>query len=58
MPFNDCCNEASSILKTILDDAIAKKARAEAAERVNQHADQMRRESRLEGSFVHACTWL
>ena len=42
-------------LETILDDAIAKKARAEAAERVNQHADQMRRESRLEGSFVHAC---
>jgi hypothetical protein len=27
----------------------------QAAERVAQHADEMRRESQLEGSFVHAC---
>jgi hypothetical protein len=44
-----------SDLETILDDAITKRARAQATEQVNQHADEMRRESRLEGSFVHAC---
>ncbi len=44
-----------SDLEQILDDAITKRARAEAAEQVKQHADEMRRESRLEGSFVHAC---
>jgi hypothetical protein len=44
-----------SDLEQILDDAITKRARAEAAERVKQHADEMRRESQLEGSFVHAC---
>ena len=27
----------------------------QAAERVAQHADEMRRESQLEGAFVHAC---
>jgi hypothetical protein len=42
-------------LETILDDAITKKARVQAAEQVKQHADEMRRESRLEGSFAHAC---
>jgi hypothetical protein len=42
-------------LEQILDDAITKRARAQATERVNQHADEMRRESQLEGSFVHAC---
>ena len=47
--------QSVSDLETILGDVITKKARAEAAEQANQHADQMRRESRLEGSFVHAC---
>jgi hypothetical protein len=42
-------------LEQILGDCITKKARAEAAERVKQHSDEMRRESLLEGSFVHAC---
>ena len=44
-----------SELETILSDAITKKTRAQATEQVHQHADEMRRESRLEGSFVHAC---
>jgi hypothetical protein len=44
-----------SDLEQILGDCITKKARAEAAERVKQHSDEMRRESLLEGSFVHAC---
>jgi hypothetical protein len=47
--------QSVSDLEQILGDAITKKARAEATEQVKQHADQMRRESRLEGSFVHAC---
>jgi hypothetical protein len=42
-------------LEEILDDAITKKARAQATERVNQHAAEMRRESRLEGAWTHAC---
>jgi hypothetical protein len=42
-------------LESILEDAITKKAQAQAAEQVKQHADEMRRESQLEGSFVHAC---
>jgi hypothetical protein len=42
-------------LETILGDCITQKARAKAADRVTQHADEMRRESQLEGSFVHAC---
>jgi hypothetical protein len=44
-----------SDLETILDDAITKKARAQAVEHANQYADEMRRESQLEGAFVHAC---
>jgi hypothetical protein len=47
--------ESVSDLETILGDAITKKARAQAAEQVKQHTDQMHRESRLEGSFAHAC---
>ena len=47
--------ESVSDLAQILEDAITKKARAQAAEQVKQHTDQMHRESRLEGSFVHAC---
>jgi hypothetical protein len=47
--------QSVSDLETILDDAITKRARAHATEQVRQHADQMHRESRLEGSFVHAC---
>ena len=47
-----------SDLETILSDCITKKARAQAAEQVNQHADEMRRESQLEGAFVHACRTL
>jgi hypothetical protein len=44
-----------SDLEQILDDAITKKARAQAAEQVKQqHADEMRRESRLEGAWTHA----
>ena len=59
MPFNVCCNKASRILEQILDDAITKKARAQAAEHANQYADEMRRESRLEGAWTHACcAWI
>src|SRR5882724_3603059 len=49
-----------SELETILSDAITKKARADATEQVNQHADEMRRESRLEGAWTHALrnVWL
>jgi hypothetical protein len=44
-----------SDLETILSDCITKKARAEAIEQVKQHTDELRRDSQLEGSFVHAC---
>jgi hypothetical protein len=44
-----------SDLETILSDAITKKARAQVVEHANQHADEMRRESQLEGAFVHSC---
>jgi hypothetical protein len=44
-----------SDLETILSDCITKKARAQATEQANQHAEEMRRESQLEGAFVHAC---
>src|SRR5580700_10017839 len=44
-----------SDLETILSDCITKKARAQAVEHANQYADEMRRESQLEGAFVHAC---
>ncbi len=46
--------QSVSDLETILSACITKKARAQATEQVNQHADEMRRESRLEGAFVHA----
>jgi hypothetical protein len=42
-------------LETILENAITTKARTEAAERVTQHVEEMRRQSQREGSFVHAC---
>jgi hypothetical protein len=44
-----------SDLEQILDDAITKRARAQATEQAKQHADELRRESQLEGAFVHAC---
>src|SRR5277367_2715976 len=47
--------QSVSDLEQILDDAITKRARAQEAEHVRQHADEMRRESRLEGAFVHSC---
>src|ERR1700720_852149 len=47
--------QSVSDLAQILEDAITKKAQAQVAEQVKQHTDQMHRESRLEGSFVHAC---
>ena len=46
--------QSVSDLEAILEDAITKKARAEAAEQVKQHADQMRHESQLEGAWTHA----
>jgi hypothetical protein len=46
--------QSVSDLEQILDDAITKRARAQAAEQVNQHADEMRRESQLESAFVLA----
>jgi hypothetical protein len=45
-------------LEQLLDDAIRKKARTEAAERVNQHATAMRAESVSEGAWTHACRTL
>jgi hypothetical protein len=52
--------QSVSDLEQILDDAITKRARAQADERVKQHADEMRRESRLEGAWTHALrnVWL
>jgi hypothetical protein len=47
--------QSVSDLEAILEDAITKKAQAQVAEQVKQHTDQMHRESRLEGSFAHAC---
>ena len=47
--------QSVSDLAQILDDAITKKAQAQVAEQVKLHADEMRRESQREGSFVHAC---
>jgi hypothetical protein len=47
--------QSVSDLETILSDAITKKARAQAVEHANQYADEMRRESQLEGAFVHSC---
>jgi hypothetical protein len=47
--------QSVSDLETILTDCITKKSRAQATEQVKQHADELRRDSQLEGSFVHAC---
>src|SRR5579871_6126802 len=44
-----------SDLETILEDAITQKARAESADRVTQHADEMRAASVSEGAWTHAC---
>jgi hypothetical protein len=44
-----------SDLETILEDAITKKTRTEAADRVTQHADEMRAASVSEGAWTHAC---
>jgi hypothetical protein len=52
--------QSLSDLETILSDCITKRARAQAVEQVKQHADDMRRESRLEGAWTHALrnVWL
>src|SRR5580698_6667066 len=42
-------------LETILEEAITKKARTEATERVNQYAADMRAESVSEGAWTKAC---
>jgi len=47
--------QSVSDLETILGDAITKRSRAQAVAHANQYADEMRRESQLEGGFVHAC---
>jgi hypothetical protein len=44
-----------SDLETILQDAITTKARTDAAERVAQHAADMRAASVSEGAWTHAC---
>ena len=44
-----------SDLESILEDAITKKARAQAVEESKQQIDAMRHDSQLEGSFVHSC---
>jgi hypothetical protein len=44
-----------SDLEMILEDAITKKAQADAAERVAQHADEMRAASVSEDAWTHAC---
>jgi hypothetical protein len=47
--------QSVSDLETILDDAITKRAQAQAVELVKHHADEMRRESQFEGAWTHAC---
>lgn len=47
-----------SDLETILEDAITKKARTDAAERVAQHAADMRAESASDGAWTRACCTL
>ena len=44
-----------SDLEQILDDAITKRARAQATEQANQHAADMRAASISEGAWTHAC---
>jgi tRNA(Glu) U13 pseudouridine synthase TruD len=50
--------ETVADLEHMLAAQSEKHAKQEAAERVSQHAAQMRRESQLEGAFVHACRTL
>jgi hypothetical protein len=50
--------QSASDLETILDDAITKKARAQATQQVEQHAAEMRRASQFDAAFVHACRML
>jgi hypothetical protein len=51
--------QSVSDLETILSDCTTKKARAQADEQVKQHADEMRRESQLEGAWTRACcAWI
>jgi hypothetical protein len=52
---NRLLQKSVSDLDQILDDAITKRARAQAVEHANQYADEMRRESRHEGAWTHAC---
>ncbi len=52
---NRLLQESVPDLETILGDCITKKARAEAAEQVKQHAADMRAESVSEGAWTHAC---
>jgi hypothetical protein len=47
--------QSVSDLETILDDAITKKARAQATEQANQHIAEMRTASISEGAWTHAC---
>jgi hypothetical protein len=44
-----------SDLETILEDCITTKARAEATQRVTQHANEMRDASVSEGAWTHTC---
>jgi hypothetical protein len=50
--------ETVADLEHILASQSEMHAKQEAAERVSQHAAEMRRESQLEGAFVHACRTL
>ena len=47
--------QSVSDLEQILDDAITKKARAQATEQANQHVADMRAASVSEGAWTHAC---
>jgi hypothetical protein len=47
--------QSVSDLEQILDDAITKRARAQAAEQTNQHIAEMRAASISEGAWTHAC---
>jgi hypothetical protein len=50
--------QSVSDLETILDDAITKKARAQATQQVEHHAAEMRRASQFDAAFVHVCRTL
>src|SRR5580698_1990103 len=51
-------HKSVSDLEQILEEAITKKARTEATERVNQYAADMRSESVSEGAWTKACCTL